>query len=67
MANTKPQKQPNVFDTRVIARNLGDGTLSADELKAHLTGLPDVASKGQTFDTTLRGFEPDEDDDGEEG
>lgn len=60
--STPKQKQPNVFDTRVIQRNVGDGTLSQDEVDSHLKALPDVATKGQPFDTTLRGFDRDDED-----
>jgi hypothetical protein len=60
--STPKQKQPNVFDTRVIQRNVGDGTLSQDEVDSHLKNLPDVAGKGQPFDTSLRGFDRDDDD-----
>lgn len=68
MANTKTKQSSNVYDTRVIQRNQGDGTLSADDVKKHLEGLPDVASKGQPFETTLRGNDrDDEDDDQDEG
>jgi hypothetical protein len=68
MANTKTKQNSNVYDTRVISRNLGDGTLSADDVKNHIDGLPDVASKGQPFETSLRGTDrDDEDDDQDEG
>ena len=60
--STPKQKQPNVFDTRVIQRNQADGTLTSDEVDSHLKNLPDVSSKGQPFDTTLRGFDRDDDD-----
>ena len=68
MSNTKTTKSPNVYDTRVIQRNVGDGTLSADDVKKHIETLPDVASKGEPFDTSLRGNDrDDEDDDQDEG
>ena len=68
MSNVKTTKSPAVFDTRVILRNTADGSLSADDVKSHFTNLPDVASKAQPFDTSLPGFDRDEDDDdGEEG
>jgi hypothetical protein len=68
MANEKTKKSPNVYDTRVIQRNVGDGTLSDGEVKKHLDGLPDVAAKGQPFETSLRGNDrDDEDDDQDEG
>lgn len=60
---TPKQKQANVFDTRVIQRNVGDGSLTDADVKSHLGRLPDVANKAQPFDTTLRGFERDGDDD----
>lgn len=67
MANTKT-KSSNVYDTRVLNRNLADGTLTPEELQKHLEALPDVAQKAQPFDTTLRGNErDDEDDDQDEG
>jgi hypothetical protein len=56
MSNTK-SKNPMVYDIRVIQRNVGDGTVSPEDVKAHLAGLPDVAAKGEPFETTLRGFE----------
>ncbi|MBI2390954.1 MAG: hypothetical protein HYV09_15290 [Deltaproteobacteria bacterium] len=61
MSNTKI-KSPNVYDVRVLQRNVGDGTLSRDELDGHMRDLPDVASKSQPFDTTLRGHERDDED-----
>lgn len=61
MAATK-HKQPNVFDTRVIQRNVGDGSISEDEVKAHMKNLPDAAPKAEPFETSLRGFERDDDD-----
>ena len=68
MANTKTTKSPNVYDTRVIQRNTGDGTLTEAEVKKHIETLPDVASKAQPFETTLRGNDrDDEDDDQDEG
>ncbi len=70
MATTKSTKSPAVFDTRVIQRNAADGSLSPEDVKGHFAGLPDVAAKAQPFDTSLRGFERDEDEDdgdGEEG
>lgn len=72
MSNDNKLKQPAVYDTRVIQRNQADGTVSAADVKNHLGTLPDVASKAQPFDTSLRGFERDEEDDdgdtdGEEG
>jgi hypothetical protein len=71
-SNANKLKQPAVYDTRVIQRNQADGTVSADDVKNHLTNLPDVAGKSQPFDTSLRGFERDDEDDdgdgdGEEG
>lgn len=59
---TPKQKQPNVFDTRVIQRNVGDGSITDDDVKAHLTNLPDAAAKSEPFDTSLRGFDRDDDD-----
>jgi len=61
MSNVK-SKNPMVYDVRVIQRNVGDGTVSPDEVKAHMAGLPDVAAKAEPFDTTLRGFERDDED-----
>lgn len=61
MSNTKI-KNPMVYDVRVIQRNTGDGTVSPDEVKAHMTNLPDVEAKATPFDTTLRGFERDDED-----
>jgi hypothetical protein len=63
MANTKTTKSPNVYDTRVIDRNVGDGTLTNDDVKKHIQTLPDVASKAEPFDTSLRGTDRDEDED----
>lgn len=67
MSNTK-SKSPMVYDVRVLQRNVGDGTLSADDVTAHLSGLPDVAAKGTPFETSLRGgFEREEEEEaGEE-
>ena len=59
MSNTK-NKSPMVYDVRVLQRNVGDGTLSEGEVKSHLDGLPDVAAKGTPFETSLRGFEREE-------
>jgi hypothetical protein len=56
MSNPK-NKSPMVYDVRVLQRNVGDGTLTADEVKTHLAALPDVAAKGTAFETSLRGFE----------
>ena len=61
MSNTKI-KSPMVYDVRVIQRNQGDGTVSADDVKNHLETLPDVAAKATPFDTSLRGFEREEED-----
>jgi len=66
MTNTKTPKSPNVYDTRVIQRNAGDGTISADDVKKHFATLPDVASKAQPFETTLRGNDRDDEDDVED-
>jgi hypothetical protein len=68
MSNTKTPKNPNVYDTRVIQRNTGDGTISPEDVKKHIETLPDVASKAEPFDTSLRGNDrDDEDDDQDEG
>jgi hypothetical protein len=68
MTNTKTTKSPNVYDTRVIQRNVGDGTLSEAEVKKHIETLPDVAQKAEPFETSLRGNDrDDEDDDQDEG
>ena len=68
MTNTKATKNPNVYDTRVIQRNVGDGTLSDGDVKKHIETLPDVAAKAQPFETSLRGNDrDDEDDDQDEG
>lgn len=61
MSNTK-SKSPMVYDVRVIQRNVGDGTLSPEDVNAHLSGLPDVAAKGTPFETSLRGFEREDED-----
>lgn len=65
MSNTK-LKNPMVYDVRVIQRNQGDGTVTADEVKAHIENLPDVAGKSIPFDTSLRGFEREEEDESAE-
>ena len=67
MANTKSTKPAGVYDTRVIQRNTADGTLSADEVKTHIETLPDAAGKAEPFDTSLRGFERDDEDDDVDG
>ena len=37
--------KPWRFDTRVQARNIVDGVVTAAELKAHVAALPDVSEK----------------------
>lgn len=37
------------YDTRVIARNLSEGVITAPDHKAFLAALPDVASKADSI------------------
>ncbi len=67
---TEPTKKPFAFDTRVLERNLADGSVSREEYERHLAALPDVSGKSEGFLTRLSGHEYDEpegDDQGDEG
>jgi hypothetical protein len=55
-----------LYDVRVSARNVADGSVAQKDLDAHLAGLPDVSDKAQPFDTTLHG-ERDVEDESDEG
>jgi hypothetical protein len=48
---------PQLFDSRVMHRHVQDGSLTADDVKAHLAALPDVASKSEP----LRAAQPGQD------
>jgi hypothetical protein len=63
----KKKSPASAYDIRVAARNVADGTISQKDLDSHLTALPDVAAKGQPFDTTLGGERDIDDEDGDEG
>lgn len=61
-----PEKKPvspTAFDTRVLQRNIGDGTLTPEDAQKFIDGLPDVAAKAEPFNTRLHGGEREEDDD----
>jgi hypothetical protein len=63
MATTK-NPSPQLFDTRIMHRSVTDGFLSEEDVKAHLTTLPDVASKGEPLRASRPGV--DEEDLGDE-
>ena len=50
---------PQLLDTRVLQRNVQDGLLSADDLKAHLAALPDVTGKGEPLRAARPGLDED--------
>lgn len=68
---TAPQskKTANLYDTRVLQRNLADGSLDQKEFDNHLANLPDVSNKAQPFDTGLGAHEDADgmDEEGDEG
>ena len=51
------------YDTRVLARNLSEGTLSQADVNAFLKALPDVADKSEPFDVLGGGADGDSDSD----
>ena len=61
---------PWVYDTRVQARYLADGVISAEALGSHLKSLPDVADKGEPVHTLAPGaveVDDEHDDEHDEG
>jgi hypothetical protein len=49
----KSKSQPFLYDTRVLQRNVGEGSLSQSDVQAHLEALPDVSAKAEPFLTSL--------------
>lgn len=57
---TTKKLSPIAYDTRVIDRNLADGSVAREEYERHLAALPDVTGKSESFLTRLSGHDYDE-------
>ena len=52
-AYTIKQLEPDNYDARLVERHLGDGRISAQELRGHLDKLPDLGDNAEEFTVAL--------------
>ncbi len=63
---TKHISKEQLFDTRTMQRNVSDGFITEAEVQAHMSGLVDVAAKGEPLRASRPGADDDLDDETEE-
>lgn len=60
------QLNEQLFDTRIMSRNVSDGFITEADVKSHIAGLTDVAAKGEPLRASRPGADDDLDDETEE-